>query len=65
MKTKCGGEMGNTGCVSYMFSNKGLLVVERTLELEDCIGSEAGPGVMDDERTHEYPPEGVAFDWLS
>ena len=22
---KCGGELGNTGCVSYMFSNKGLL----------------------------------------
>ena len=32
---KCGGEMGNTGCVSYMFSNKGLLVVERTLELDE------------------------------
>ena len=27
--------MGNTGCVSYMFSNKGLLVVERTLELDE------------------------------
>ena len=32
---KCGGDMGNTGCVSYMFSNKGLLVVERTLELDE------------------------------
>lgn len=37
---KCGGEMGNTGCVSYMFSNKGLLVVERTLELDEDIMTE-------------------------
>ncbi len=33
--SKCGGEMGNTGCVSYMFSNKGLLVVERTVDLDE------------------------------
>ena len=32
---KHGGEMGNTGCVSYMFSNKGLIVVERTLDLDE------------------------------
>ena len=32
---KCGGEMGNAGCVSYMFDNKGLIVVERTLELDE------------------------------
>ena len=32
---KHGGEMGNTGCVSYMFSNKGLLVIERTLDLDE------------------------------
>ncbi len=33
--SKCGGELGSTGCVSYMFTNKGLLVVERTLELDE------------------------------
>ena len=32
---KCGGEMGNAGCVSYMFDNKGLLVVERSLDLDE------------------------------
>ena len=32
---KCGGEMGNAGCVSYLFDNKGLIVVERTLELDE------------------------------
>ena len=33
--SKCGGELGSTGCVSYMFSNKGLLVIERTLDLDE------------------------------
>ena len=32
---KCGGQMGNTGCVSYMFDNKGVLVIERTVELDE------------------------------
>ena len=33
--SKCGGELGNTGCVSYMFDNKGLLVIERSLDLDE------------------------------
>ena len=33
--SKGGGELGSTGCVSYMFSNKGLLVIERTLDLDE------------------------------
>lgn len=33
--SKCGGELGSTGCVSYMFTNRGLLVIERTLELDE------------------------------
>lgn len=33
--SKGGGELGSTGCVSYMFDNKGLLVVERTLDLDE------------------------------
>ena len=33
--SKCGGQMGNTGCVSYMFDQKGYIVVERTLELDE------------------------------
>ncbi len=36
--TKGGGELGSTGCVTYMFAHKGLLVVERSLECtEDYI----------------------------
>ena len=33
--SKCCGELGNTGCVSYMFDNKGLLVIERSLDLDE------------------------------
>lgn len=32
---KCGGEMGVTGCVSYLFESKGLLSVEKTSEMDD------------------------------
>lgn len=46
---KCGGEMGNTGCVSYMFDNRGLMVVERTLDLdEDTITEYAIDAGADD-----------------
>ena len=35
---KNGGQMGNTGCVSYMFDNKGVFVIEKTAGLyEDTI----------------------------
>ena len=33
--SKHGGSLGNTGCVSYMFDNKGLIVVERTPVLDE------------------------------
>ena len=45
--TKCGGQMGNTGCVSYMFDNKGVFVIERTVALDEdtmmeyCLEAEA------------------------
>jgi YebC/PmpR family DNA-binding regulatory protein len=32
---KHGGSMGTTGCVSYNFENKGYIVVERTVELDE------------------------------
>ncbi len=32
---KCGGNLGTTGSVSYMFENKGVIVVERTVELDE------------------------------
>lgn len=47
--SKCGGMLGNTGCVSYMFDNKGLLVVEKTLEMdEDTITEYAIEAGADD-----------------
>ena len=46
---KGGGELGNSGCVSYMFENKGLLVVERTVALdEDTITEYAIDAGADD-----------------
>ena len=33
--SKHGGALGNTGCVSYNFDNKGYIVVERTVELDE------------------------------
>lgn len=44
---KCGGQMGNNGCVSYMFDNKGIFVIERTVALDEdtmmeyCLEAEA------------------------
>ncbi len=32
---KDGGQLGQTGCVSYNFDNKGYIVVERTVELDE------------------------------
>ena len=35
---KCGGAMGNSGCVSYMFDKKGIIVVEKgNLEEDDMM----------------------------
>ncbi len=33
--SKCGGSLGMTGCVSYMFDNKGYIVIERTPDLSE------------------------------
>lgn len=33
--SKFGGNMGQTGSVSYMFENKGVLIIERTVELDE------------------------------
>lgn len=44
---KCGGQMGQNGCVSYMFDNKGIFVIERTVALDEdtmmeyCLDAEA------------------------
>ncbi len=47
--SKCGGALGTTGSVSYMFDNKGLIVVERTAGLsEDDITEYAMDAGADD-----------------
>jgi YebC/PmpR family DNA-binding regulatory protein len=47
--SKHGGSMGQTGCVSYNFDNKGYIVVERTVELdEDTITEMALEAGADD-----------------
>ena len=47
--SKHGGSMGQTGCVSYNFENKGYIVIERTVELdEDTITEYALEAGADD-----------------
>ena len=58
--TKCGGQMGNTGCVSYMFDNKGIFVIERTVALDEdtmmeyCLEAEADDYVTEDDVYEVY-----------
>ena len=58
--SKCGGQMGNTGCVSYMFDNKGVMVIERTVALDEdtmmeyCLEAEAEDYVTDDDAYEVY-----------
>ena len=52
--SKCGGSLGMTGCVSYMFDNKGIIVVEKTPTLsEDEITELAIEAGADDVVTAE------------
>ena len=52
--TKHGGSLGTTGSVSYMFDNKGLIVVERTPDLdEDTITDYAIEAGADDVVTQD------------
>ena len=53
--SKCGGQMGNTGCVSYMFDKKGYFAVERSPSLDEdtmmeyCLDSGADDYVAQDD----------------
>lgn len=52
--TKHGGSLGSNGCVSYMFDEKGLIVVERTPDLdEDTVTEYAIEAGADDVITEE------------
>ncbi len=58
--SKCGGQMGNTGCVSYMFDNKGVIVIERTVALDEdtmmeyCLEAEAEDYVTEEDAYEVY-----------
>lgn len=58
--SKCGGQMGQNGCVSYMFDNKGVFVIERTVELDEdtmmeyCLEAEAEDFVTEDDVYEVY-----------
>lgn len=65
--SKCGGQMGNTGCVSYMFDNKGVIVIERTVALDEdtmmeyCLEAGAEDFVTEDDVYEVYTtPEGFS-----
>lgn len=58
--SKCGGQMGNNGCVSYQFDNKGIIVIERTVALDEdtmieyCLEAEADDYVTEDDVYEVY-----------
>jgi len=55
---KLGGSLGSTGCVSYMFDNKGILILQKTPTMvedeiiEMCLEAEADD-VVDDEDVYQ------------
>ncbi len=56
---KCGGNLGTTGSVSYMFENKGVIVIERTVALDEDsameLALEAGAeDVLVEEDSYEF-----------
>lgn len=58
--SKNGGQMGNTGCVSYMFDSKGYFVIEKTVSLDEdtmmeyCLEAEADDYVSEDDVYEVY-----------
>lgn len=51
--SKCGGSLGTSGCVSYMFEKKGLIVVDGNGEEEDELMMEALEAGADDVVTQD------------
>lgn len=58
--SKNGGQMGNNGCVSYMFDNKGVIAIERTVALDEdtmmeyCLEAEADDYVAEEDAYEVY-----------
>ncbi len=62
--SKCGGSLGTTGSVSYMFDNRGLIVVEKTLsedEIMDMALEGGAEDVVTQEDVYEIYTEPAAF----
>ena len=58
--SKCGGQMGKPGCVSYQFDNKGVIVIEKTAKLDEdtmmeyCLEAEAEDFMCEDDVYEVY-----------
>ncbi len=58
--SRYGGEMGNSGCVSYMFDNKGVIIIEKTVDLDEdtmmeyCLEAEAEDYVAEEDVYEVY-----------
>ncbi|CAG0981629.1 putative transcriptional regulatory protein [Geobacteraceae bacterium] len=62
--TKCNGNMGETGCVSWMFDKKGLIVVSKDVDFEKLfeVALEAGAeDVADEEEQFEVLTDPTTF----
>ncbi len=62
--SKCGGSLGTTGSVSYMFDNRGLIVVEKTLSEDEImdLALEAGADdVVTQEDVYEIYTDPASF----
>ncbi len=63
---KLGGSLGSTGCVSYMFDNKGILILQKTPTMvedeiiEMCLEAEADD-VVDDEDVYQIETSPANF----
>jgi YebC/PmpR family DNA-binding regulatory protein len=62
--TKCNGNMGETGCVSWMFDKKGLIVVSKDADFEKLfeVALEGGAeDVADEEEQYEVLTDPTTF----
>ena len=64
---KCGGSLGTTGCVSYMFESKGIIVIEKTDKMDDdemmMVALDAGADDFNaDEDAYEIVTSPETFD---
>ncbi len=62
--SRCGGQMGKPGCVSYQFDNRGVIVIEKTVALDEdtmmeyCLEAEAEDYVVSEDAYEVYTTPG-------